>query len=189
MRRTANPIQTEAELRGTVALDRFTSVPVHEFALPPASRASDAERVPVSASTYDALGLLTREQAPNSNDFEHPATTARCRDISYESDLYAEFAVRETIHLRGGCDGDGSDVLNTVALPYDRGLGAPAVVWDMQDQPTRVEYDEFGRMTALYRPKPDVASETSAVAAVKVEYTLPSAFQPREVFDRPHDAR
>src|SRR6185369_3243157 len=98
-------------------------------------------------------------------------------DVSYESDRYAEFAVAETIHTSGGCASTGAATLTTVAV-YDRGLGAPVGVMDMQLQNTQVEYDSFGRLTALYRPKPDVNGATSTVPSVKIDYTLPSASNP-----------
>src|SRR6478736_3480377 len=170
------PLTTEAELRGTVALER--SLTADGAALSPATSAADNDRLPVSRNTYNTLGLLVKEEAPNSTDFDGPAVNGRCRDISYDSDLYGMLPVRETAHIRGGCSSDGADVLNTLALPYDRGLALPLVVTDMQGQPTRVEYDAFGRLSALYRPKPDVAGVSSDVAAVKVSYTLPSGTNP-----------
>jgi RHS repeat-associated protein len=172
-----NPTKTEAELQGTVALDRFTTVSSQGTAPLPASRAADGLRLPVSKSTYNELGLLVQEFAPNSAAFETPAPTARCRDVSYESDLFAEFATGETIHTSGGCASTGAATLTTAAM-YDRGLGAPVGATDMQLQNTRLEYDSFGRLTALYRPKPDVNGATSDVASVKIEYTLPSVGNP-----------
>jgi RHS repeat-associated protein len=173
-----NPIKSEAELHGTVALDRFTTVPAHGTAPLPATRAVDGTMVPVSKSTYNALGQLTNEELPNSPSFDAPAANRRCRDLSYgDSDLYSEFAIRETIHTGGSCSSLDTTALSTVAL-YDRGLGTPVSVLDMQKQPSRVEYDAFGRFSALYRPKPDALGQTSAVASVKIEYALPSAGNP-----------
>jgi len=169
-----NPTKTEAELQGTVALERITTIPTAPL---PDSRAANGARLPVSKSTYNNLGLLVQEFAPNSAAFETPAATARCRDVSYDSDLYAEFATAETIHTSGGCSSTGAATLTTAAM-YDRGLGAPVGVMDMQLQSTRVEYDSFGRLTALYRPKPDVNGATSDVASVKIDYTLPSVDNP-----------
>ncbi len=175
---SGNQIRAEADLHGTVALDRFTTVPVHGTAPLPGTRAVDGARVPGSETSYNVLGLMVQDQAPNSADFSVHAANASCRDVSYDSDSYAELPVRETIHTSGGCSSDGAAALSTLALPYDRGLGTPLVVTDMQGQRTKAEYDAFGRLSALYRPKPDVDGDISDVATVKIEYTLPSPSSP-----------
>jgi RHS repeat-associated protein len=173
-----NPTKREADLHGTVALDRFTSVAAHGTAPLPASRAVDGERVPISKSSYNDFGQPTSEEAPNSASFDSPAPNRRCREVSYgDSDVYAEFAIRETLHTGGNCSSVDNTALSTIAL-YDRGLGQPVSVLDMQNQPSRVEYDGLGRFSALYRPKPDSAGQTSDVASVKVEYALPSVDNP-----------
>ena len=173
-----NPTRTEAELHGTLGLYRYTTVPAQGKAPSPATAAADGAKLPASKSTYNSLGQLTNEEAPNSTSFDSPAANHHCREVSYgDSDIYAEFAIRETIHTDGNCASQDSGTLSTIAF-YDRGLGAPVNVTDMQSQRSIVEYDEFGRLSALYRPKPDAAGETSNVAAVKISYTLPSASNP-----------
>ena len=158
-----NPTTTTAELSGAVELDRVAagSVPAPTGA---SATGSGLHTIFVSSNAYDGLGLLTQESGAND----------RCRDVSYGSDVYAELATSETIHTNGGCA--GAATLSTAAA-YDRGLGAPTQVVDMQLQPTSVVYDAFGRLSELYRPKPD-ASATSATASVRVTYALPSAANP-----------
>jgi RHS repeat-associated protein len=173
-----NPIKNEAELHGSVALDRFTTVAAHGTAPLPATRAADGPTIPISRRTYNNLGQLTNEEEPNSSSFDAPALNRRCREMSYgDSDIYAEFSIRETIHTGGICSSIDTTALSTIAI-YDRGLRAPVSVLDMQQQPSRVEYDAFGRLRALYRPKPDSAGQTSDIPSVKIEYALPSAENP-----------
>ncbi|MEO8905254.1 MAG: toxin TcdB middle/N-terminal domain-containing protein [Polyangiaceae bacterium] len=184
-----SPTLTSAELKGTAELFRFTTVPVNQFAPLPASRAqnsADGAPIPVSVSHYDELGLLTHEFAPNSADVTLHADNASCRQVSYGNDPYSEFATAETIFIGatsftdGKCadaeNSDGGKVTSlTTAASYDRGLGAPTVVTDMQLHSTSVDYDSFGRLSQLTRPSAD---GTTPKPSVMVSYTLPSAANP-----------
>jgi len=161
-----NPLTTYAELKGVVALDRFTLVPANGIAPLPATRSTEASNVLVSSNTYNHLGLLTQEQA----------ALARCRDVAYDAQ-YSEFASSETIHTSGGCASTGIAALVTGAT-YDRGLGAPVNVTDMQGQISFVQYDAFGRMTSLFRPSPTQQGGQTAHASVLISYALPSATNP-----------
>jgi RHS repeat-associated protein len=173
-----NPTTTTAELNGVVPLHRFTTVPAHGTAPYPSTQSVNGV-VTLSVNHYDSLGLLTQEEGAPS------LALSRCRDVSYGTDPYAEFATGETIHTNGGCSRTGISATETYQRPgqtdgvalltssaaYDRGLGAPTTVVDMQLQTTRVEYDSFGRLSALYRPPPTGGS--SNVPSLKIEYRLP----------------
>jgi RHS repeat-associated protein len=161
-----NPTTTTADLQGVVALDRFTTIPANGIAPLPATRSADGQ-ITVSTNVYNSLGLLIQEQGAQQ----------RCRDVSYASDAYQQFPTGETIHTSGGCASTGSATLTTTAM-YDRGLGASIQVTDMQVQVTKVTYDAFGRLSALYRPVPNTDGATSTVPSVLVEYTLPSPSNP-----------
>lgn len=161
-----NPLTTTAELAGAGQLDRVNSAPAGSVPLPTgASAGPGPTTITVSTSVYNGLGLLARESGAN----------LRCRDVSYESDSYAEFATGETIHTSGGCNGTAT--LATGAA-YDRGWGAPTQVVDMQSQATSVSYDAFGRLSELHRPRPDQAGAASTTPSVRVSYTLPSPSNP-----------
>ena len=160
-----DPLTKQADLHGLVALDRFTYVPVNGMAPTPPS-ISSARTYVVSTNTYDpgGLGLLTREEG----------ALGRCRDVIYDDSSiggYSEFATGEVIYT-GGCNA-GIPLASSAA--YDRGFGAPTSVVDMQGQATSVQYDAFGRLSALTRPPTD---GLPALPSVKVSYTLPSASNP-----------
>jgi RHS repeat-associated protein len=161
-----NPTTTNVELHGVVALDRFNAVPAQGTAPLPGT-ASSNHTFTASTNHYNSLGLLTQEEG----------ALGRCRDVSYGSDYYAEFATGETIHTSGGCAGTGI-ALSTAAM-YDRGFGAPTTVVDMQNQTTSVRYDSFARLSQLTRPAPPecvhtVAGASLILPSLKVSYALPS---------------
>jgi len=172
-----NPTDTHAVLAGTLPLDRFNPSG-KGTAQTPAVASGDTTALHVSHRVYDdATGNLLTEEGPN----------GRCRQIGYASDPdYRQFATRETIHTGNptagtpaafGCAGAGSQTLFTVAM-YDRGFGLVDNVTDMQHQLTKVEYDAFGRLTALYRPDPTQDGVPSTVPSVKIEYYLPPDLPP-----------
>ncbi len=152
-----DPDTTSVLLEGTVLLDRF-HVAGRAVAPTPATASADGVIV-VSQRTYDAnLGLLTQETGVND----------RCRSVGYDS-VYASLPTLETIYT-GGC---GVNPLSTSAA-YDRGFGLIRTAVDMQGQPTAVNYDEFGRLKALFRPEPQAVA-SSTTPSVTVEYLLPSS--------------
>jgi RHS repeat-associated protein len=146
---------TTSALDHTLLLDRFHENPTKAVAPTPADASVDGSFA--FHNSYDAFGNLTRETGPSQ----------RCRDVGYD-ETYAELPSSEKI-FTDGCD---NQFLQTGAA-YDRGLSLVALAIDMQGQPTKVEYDAFGRLSALTRPHPMQIGALSPVPSVKVEYFLP----------------
>ncbi len=152
-----DPDTTSVLLKDTVLLDRF-HVAGRDVAPTPADASEEGALIVASQKTYDpALGTLTKETGAND----------RCRTIGYDS-VFASLPTLETIYTGADC----TNPLSTSAA-YDRGLGIITQAVDMQGQPTAVQYDELGRLSALFRPEPEAAS-SSTTPSVAVEYMLPS---------------
>ena len=148
-------VKTTATLAHTLPLDRFHESPTAPIAPAPAGASADGPIV--SESKYTPLGNLEREIGPSS----------RCRDVTYDP-VFATLATVETTY-RGGC---GVAPLATGAA-YDFGLGLVTTVVEFAARQTRVDYDAFGRLTALTRPHPSTVLGLSPKPSVKVEYFLP----------------
>ncbi len=172
-----NPTDTTAELTGALDLDRFSPPGKGKAQTPVVADISNAT-LHVSHMAYDGTtGNLTQEEGPN----------GRCRSVEYNGDtIYQQLATRETTYTGDptagtpasfGCAGAGTTKsLQTLAM-YDRGFSLVTLVTDMQSQSTKVDYDAFGRLTALYRPEVD-GPDPSSVASVKIEYFLPPDLPP-----------
>ncbi|MCC6903010.1 MAG: hypothetical protein IT377_28835, partial [Polyangiaceae bacterium] len=148
-------VKTTATLAHTLPLDRFHESPAATIA--PAPPGASADGAIVSASKDTPLGNLEREIGPS----------ARCRDVTYDP-VFATLATVETTY-RGGC---GVAPLASSAA-YDLGLGLVTTVVELGARQTRVDYDAFGRLTALTRPHPTTVLALSPKPSVKVEYFLP----------------
>lgn len=151
------PTVDTASFMGTVELARTVS---DSAFFPPRSggTGSTPTSVDVQTNTYDAFGNAKRQQGANQ----------RCRDVSYDP-VYSELPVSETQFVNG-CD--SANPLTTKVDAYDRGLGAPILVHDFANQPTKVDYDGFGRIVRLFKPDP-AGGATSALPSFKAEYILP----------------
>ncbi len=149
------PATTTTTLLHTLELDRFHAGG-GATALPPGDASTGTPIV--WTNQYDAFGNLSRETGPN----------ARCRNVDYDEE-YDQLATIETIFTQG-CDQPGA--LDTTAI-YDRGFALVSMVLDMQHQPTKIEYDGFGRLTQLTRPHPGLQQALSPQPSVKIEYFLP----------------
>lgn len=60
----------------------------------------------------------------------------------------------------------------TASATYDRGLEAVQLVTDLHGELSKVDYDGFGRTTALYKPDPTNVGVVSSLPSVKIEYAL-----------------
>ncbi len=128
-----NPIETRAELWGSPGdLSGARSGGIN------ASEASSAPTILVSAAVYDGFGNVEQSSGPN----------GRCAAQAWDND-FKQLVVTETIYT-GGCGTGGL----TTRAHYDRGLGAPVGVQDMNAQWTHVAYDSFGRTAAMWKPPP-----------------------------------
>jgi RHS repeat-associated protein len=158
-------VRATAILGGTLALDRFHADgrPV----APAPENASGGIDEPVEivsgSMTHDVFGNLLEVRGANH----------RCRAVVPDS-LYAEFPVREVVYggplsTETGC---GERAFATTA-EYDRGLGVVLSVGLIAGQPTKLQYDGFGRITAKFVPNPDLPGELLPQPFVKYEYRLP----------------
>ena len=161
------PLSTTAELRGVVALDRFTAVAANGTAPLPATRSSNNSVVLLAANTYNAFG----------QPIQTTGALSRCRDVSYASDMFSSFLTGETIHTSGGCASSGLAAL-TASASYDRGFAVVTLATDLQLQPTKVVYDSLARLSEVYRSGPNTNGVPATVASVRLSYSLPSAANP-----------
>src|SRR5690606_28077725 len=121
---------------------------------------AEAQTYTVSQTTYDDFGNAVQSIVPAPHD--------RCAEVGYDS-AYAQLAISETIYTGGGCSGTNL----TTGAAHDYGLGVVTLALDFTLQPTRAEYDSFGRVTALYQPHPDTAGQLSPAPSVEIAYFLP----------------
>ena len=140
-----NPQVVTGELSGSVALlrgNKPTPATPGEFT--------------AATTTYDAYGNPIKVEGAN----------GRCSSVNYDS-TYAQLPVSETVYREAGCKSG----LVMGATAYDRGLGLVTIAVDINGQPTKVDYDGFGRTSALYKPSPN-AQASSSTPSVKIEYYL-----------------
>ncbi len=161
------PIQTTAELTGTLDLDRHHASSGAVAGAPPG--ASVDGPVFVSSTVYDELGNVAFQRGAGH----------RCRSVAYD-EAYAGLPMSETI-FAGPLPyppGDppeedcGTVELTTSVVEYDRGLGTVIEVADLHNERTRAYYDGFGRITALRKPHPDQPGQLSPKDSIKIEYFL-----------------
>ncbi len=153
-----NPTLVQAELAGSLALDRFHET--NQAIAPPPPGASVDGIIELGLTEYDAFGNVTKTTAPN----------ARCRTIGYD-EPFAQLALTETVYAGTPVNGCGSTLL-TASAAYDRGFALVTQVQDLHNEITLVEYDGFARLSALTKPDPAQTSTPSARPSVKVEYFL-----------------
>jgi len=137
----------------------------------------DATTVPTGAATtgwfaksttaYDAFGNAIRRRAAN----------GRCGEVSYSGGAYALFPSSESTFTAdtgnvtaasSACTGASL----TTSAGYDMGLGTVVTALDLNLRPTEAHYDEFGRISELYKPSA-VTAGLSALPSVIVTYKLP----------------
>jgi RHS repeat-associated protein len=152
-------------IAGTLPLDRFRS---DGGAVAPAPvGASSGIVAPVEVETLryerDEFGNVTSQRSPLN----------RCRDVEFETqyrDLaYAETTFTGALDAASGC---GAVALRTTAT-YDRGWGLLVTSQDMTGQPSRFDYDGFGRLTAKFFADIEHPGQLSALPSSTYEYLLP----------------
>lgn len=156
------PTVVQAQLSGTVPLERRHRTSGASGVAPVPVNASSDGIITLSEFQYDAFGNRTREQGPNGH----------CHSLGYDSITtqqgaqagYAQLVTSETLHT-SGCDTAGL----VTGAAYDRGLAKPTVVTDATSQSTLIRYDEFGRLASLVRPKVDDGAPASSLS---VSYSL-----------------
>ena len=127
--------------------------------------------ITVSETFYDSLGNVVAEVGVGN----------RCRTVGYDQQ-HAALPVEETVFggaatsvtLPGGIQATcGSMPLETLA-EYDRGLQAVTKITGPNLDATFVDYDTFGRMSAMFKPSLKLAPGTRPLhPSLVVEYRLP----------------
>jgi RHS repeat-associated protein len=154
------PIETTAELAGTLLLDRTHEDPLAAFSEDPPSSASIDGVVWLSSTAYDDFGNVTEARGAG----------GRCRLLGYDAP-YASLPVVETV-LAGplGLEGCGTIELTTSVPAYDRGLAVALEVEDLHGELTKAYFDGFGRPVELWRPSPTILGQVSPLPSMKIEY-------------------
>ncbi|MBI2389823.1 MAG: hypothetical protein HYV09_09545 [Deltaproteobacteria bacterium] len=193
-----NPTKTKAVLSGSIPLDRF-----HASADAGAGDGGTGDAGPAIADApenaslngtitldeaqYDTFGNLTFAAGAN----------GRCRSVEYDA-TYSDLATRETVYVGpatsyafAGASFSCGNVLLVATADYDRGLELITVVTDVRDEKSKVDYDGFGRVVALYKPDPKRdpgdPSVASADPSIKIEYLLASPVSRLHTSVQDHD--
>jgi RHS repeat-associated protein len=164
--------KTRVDLEGTLPLKRDN--PYDGGVAPdPTGQSVDGNGIEVSYQHRDEYGNVDFEAGVNN----------RCREVGYDT-AFAQVPLAETIYAgAAGSDAShygyhcGGQALTTNVETFDRGLGLVTLVRDLHNEPTKAEYDPFGRLTALTRPSPYVIAGQvglSGAQSVQIEYQLPT---------------
>ncbi len=160
---TGEPYQTKPTLIGTVPLERFHATPTAMIAQPPTGAAADGEFVAVT-NAYDTFGNLVSTTG----------VEGRCRSVSYDT-AYAQLPISETTFAGSvGTNGCGTRALTTDGVVYDRGMELITNAQSLTRQPSRFDYDSFGRITAIWSVDPASPGNLALKASTKIQYFLPS---------------
>lgn len=161
-----DPIRTTATLSGTLPLDRFHENPSAVIAPAPPE---------ASAGVTQPVDIVTMESTPNpfGTAVATRAALDRCRTVELDPQ-YAELPIRETIFAGPpGTDGCGEREL-TVTATYDRGFGLLTTHTSITNQPSRFDFDTFGRLVAETYADPENPGSLAQVPAATYEYLLPT---------------
>ena len=157
-------VQSSAELRGSLSLDRFHEEPWRAVAPPPVEASIDSIIV-LGSTLRDTFGNVTFERGAG----------GRCRAEEYDA-TYAQLPVMETVYAGAAVAGPPNDGCGGVALTalatYDRGLAAPTAVIDLHGEISLAGYDGFGRLVTLTKPDPSQVGLPSPMPSVTIEYLL-----------------
>jgi len=161
-----DPILTTATLSGTLPLDRSHETPSATIAPAPPE---------ASAGVTEPVEIVTMESTPDAfgTPIETRAALDRCRVVELDPE-YAELPVSETIF--GGPEGiDGCGEREfTVTATYDRGFGLLETHTSITGQPSRFDFDHFGRLVAETYTDPEDPGTLAEVPTATYEYLLPS---------------
>ena len=157
-----DPILTRAYLKDVGSLTRAI----------PSSWPDDAptpgfeDWIMTSQTQYDSYGNAVFTAGPN----------GRCAAVTYDP-LFEQLPGVEVVYV-----GEGTQTINGHACGdrelaatalYDRGWQAPLQVVDINNAKTTVKYDVLGRISEIYRPRPDPTTTTLPLPTVRIEYQLP----------------
>lgn len=158
-------VQSRARLSGTLPLDRFRDGGGAVAPAPPDASAGIAAPVDIVTMDYarDDFGNVTSTRAPPD----------RCRIVAFDLQ-YSELPVSETI-LAGdrGPNGCGTRALTTTAI-YDRGFALLTNLFGITNQPTKLDYDGFGRITSKTFADPATPGQVAPLPTVTYEYFVPT---------------
>jgi len=160
------PTSSRAYVEGMVVLQR------QQAGSEPPGALTSPQWVPTGRSWHDAWG----------NEVFQASPPDRCRQVDYDprfglvpteelvfsgedTSVSVQGIATETIHAT--C---GNHTLDASAT-YDLGLGAVLTVTEVTGATWRVDYDGFGRITAMYKPDKDTLLPSS-IPALRVEYML-----------------
>lgn len=165
-------LETRAVLSGTLPLDRFQTPPGPAIAPAPPNASGGATapvQILVEQNTYDPVfGRLTSVKGAN----------GRCS--SSDSDFtYRQVTIESRVFVgSAGPDGCGTTVLTTklasTPTAYDRGLELTVEVLDPNLQPSRAQYDGFGRVRFLWGPDPGSPGSYAQQPSIQATYGLPT---------------
>ncbi len=163
-----SPTVTQAELVGTLGVNRFHQTTGALVAPTPPQASTDQPKILVSSKVYDPLGVVTQTSAAN----------GRCHSMTLDL-TFDELPVMEQV-LVGPAAASGTPATpacGTVPLDteaqYDRGFGLVTQATDLHGEITTVTYDGFGRISTL--TKPDPATGNAGIApSLTFQYRLPA---------------
>jgi RHS repeat-associated protein len=157
--------RTSAVLKGTLPLLR-SHAGGKAIAPAPATAVKDGT-ILVSSQTYDPFGHAIDIRGAGN----------RCVTRTYDA-AYRELAVMEVTSVGPvAADGCGARKL-IVTATHDRGIASARSSIGYNGERGRVEFDAFGRTTAIYDPDPAVLGAVSASPSKTYEYLLPSSARP-----------
>jgi RHS repeat-associated protein len=171
-----NLTRTQAQLAGTVQLDRFHETNATTAGNRGPNGSSDG-LLTLSQALYGPLGNLLSQSAPN----------GRCREIVYASD-YSDLPTSETVFVGALAAGSTCAAGQTPRGPtgltataaYDRAFGAVTNVVDLHQEPSLAAYDAFGRMAALTKPSA-AGPVLSVLPSVVIDYDLARPDRPYSI--------
>jgi RHS repeat-associated protein len=168
---------TQADLHGTLLLDRFHASAAAKIASNSAPNASTDQLFTVGQWVFDPFGNIAAQSGPN----------GRCRMLDYATD-YSDLVIRE--HLFAGAPGGGPCGALTASrgkqdlyaqASFDRGFGAITSVVDLHGERSQVDYDDFGRLVQLTKPSATQVGALAAAPSLVVDYDLARSGRPYSI--------
>ena len=162
---TGDLLRSKARLSGTLPLDRFHETSGAAVAPPPPG-ASGGTSAPLD------ITLMEIQRDVFGNAIATRSAEDRCRAVAFDPD-YRMLPVSESVFAgERGSDGCGTRVLTTTA-EYDRGFALVTLAVDATNQPAKIDYDGFGRITQKTFPDPKNPGQLSALPSETYTYLVP----------------